>query len=799
MWASGRASVCLFAVLGSSLLLFGCGGAQSRLASHMRSGDTYFEQGNFAKASIEFRNALQIAPKDVNARLMAGRAAEKLGHPRDAAALYQSVVDDQPENLEAHKRLGQLLIFAGAADRGLKVIEPQLIKHPNDADLLTLRAAARWALKQQTGALADADKALQLAPGNEDTVALRARMYQDTGDPQQAVSLVAAALGRNPNSTALREVLANIYLAANEPAQAEQQMKALIAQKPQELHYRTALALFYSRSQRLDDAQHVLEQAVQALPHSDAARFALVDFIAAQRTRAQGESILRSFITKDPGNYDLRLGLGALLERNADVAGATTVYQEVVRRDPSGSKGLLARNRLAAIAAQQGRFDDEKRLLEEVLQKDPRNNDALMMRARLELIKDDPRGAITDLRVVLRDQPTNIDLLRTLAVAHEANGEVALAEQSLRNAIDVAPAQGSLRVLLAQLLLRSRRTDDALTVLEEAAQRIPDDVGVREELIGAYLLKPDPEAARRAAGDLQTLKPEEPAGFYLAGLADEAQHHLDDAQQQYRQALKLQPNAFDALEALAHLELLRGKGTDAIALVKAEMARTPNSALPVNLLGGVYLAQGNLPLAIQTLTTATTLDPNWVVPYRNLALAQLQAKDLPGAVLAYQSAMKAAPNDPKLAVELAEVFEGSGRIDDAIALYDSWNRQNPHIPVVARNLAMLLVNYRSDRASLDRARDLTASFGASNDGSFLDSNGWVHFKRAEYSDALPVLTRAASRAPDSKEIRYHLGMAELRAGDSARARSDLESALNGPQHFRWSDDARTALASLKSG
>ena len=56
----------------------GCGGAQSRLAEHLQRGQAYFAQGNFTKANIEFRNALQIAPKDVPARLMAARTAEKL-------------------------------------------------------------------------------------------------------------------------------------------------------------------------------------------------------------------------------------------------------------------------------------------------------------------------------------------------------------------------------------------------------------------------------------------------------------------------------------------------------------------------------------------------------------------------------------------------------------------------------------------------------------------------------------------------------------------------------------------------
>jgi len=142
------------------------------------------------------------------------------------------------------------------------------------------------------------------------------------------------------------------------------------------------------------------------------------------------------------------------------------------------------------------------------------------------------------------------------------------------------------------------------------------------------------------------------------------------------------------------------------------------------------------------------------------------------------------------------LYESQRRIDDAIALYDASYRRNPQVQI-ANNLAALLVSYETDRASLDRARDLTAAFSSSNDGTLLDTSGWVHFKRGEFAEAVPILARAAERSPNSKEIRYHLGMAELRAGQTDRARTDLEAAVEGASKYFGADEARTALATLK--
>jgi Flp pilus assembly protein TadD len=75
--------------------------------------------------------------------------------------------------------------------------------------------------------------------------------------------------------------------------------------------------------------------------------------------------------------------------------------------------------------------------------------------------------------------------------------------------------------------------------------------------------------------------------------------------------------------------------------------------------------------------------------------------------------------------------------------------------------------------------------------------GWVRFKRGEYQDALTALERAVERAPDSKVIRFHLGMAQLQLGLRDRARTNLELALTGSDSFQGVDEARVALASLK--
>ena len=328
-------------------------------------------------------------------------------------------------------------------------------------------------------------------------------------------------------------------------------------------------------------------------------------------------------------------------------------------------------------------------------------------------------------------------------------------------------------------------------------QDAPADVALREQLVRTYLANNDYAAARTSAEDLKRLRPESAVAYYLSGLAAQGEKRLDDAQREFTHALALQPRAVDVLQALARLEVSRGQADAAVNLVRSFAEHNPADANAQNLLAEVYLADKHPDLAVASLNRAIELAPQWPEPYRNLALVKFLGGDSNGAIAAYQAGIKAVPTAPKLVIELAMLYEKQGRVDAAIAAYEAWHRQNPKVQLVANNLAMLLVTYKTDRASLDRARDLTADFRGSEDGSLLDTDGWVHFKRAEYAQALPILERAAERAPNSHEIHYHLGMAELQAGHTERARHELETALSGTATFTGSDEARNALASLK--
>jgi tetratricopeptide (TPR) repeat protein len=780
-------------------LLAGCGSAKSRFDDHLRRGERYFDAGQYDKASVEFRNAMQIEPRSAQARYLNGEAAERRGELRAALGSYEAAIEIDPDYSPARAALGRVLVFGGAADRALTIISPGLARHPDDAQLLTVRGAARVQLKDMNGALADAEHALKVTPDDESAVALLASLYQRQGDAPRAAALVAAAVARHPASVDLHQVLAGLYLAMGQNRSSEEQLKQIVALQPHELPHRYQLALFYERTGNPDAAQRLLEGTVRAFPDSTAAKLALVDFVAEKRSHEQAERMLRDFIDREPDNDDLRLGLGALLQRSGAPQRAQAAYEEIIRGDAHSRAALLARDRIAAIELAGGHLQEARGQLAAVLADNPSDNPALIMRGEIALGHDDPDAAIADFRAVLRDQPNTLNVQRSLARAYLANGENALAEETLQAAVQAAPNDLALRSDLAQLFVQGGRADAAVTLLEEAVRRSPDSAAARAALVRVYLAKGDVPAARTAAQDLETLQPAAALGPYLAGVAARQQGRLEEAQRDFEHALQLEPDDLDALGGLTSLELARGQQAAALQRARSFVAAHAGDAGALNLLGEMLISAHDYPAATAQLTQAVVLAPRWPRAYYNLARARRAAQDPAGAAGVYEAGLKQVPYDPLLVSGLADLYEQLGRIDDAIGEYEGLLAHRPHVTVAANNLAMLLVTYRTDRRSLDRARDLTADFGSSDNSALLDTSGWVRLKLGDLTDALPALERAADRAPESQVVRYHLAIAELKAGQRDKARANLRTALSGSASFAGSSDARATLNALNAG
>src|ERR1700730_11638930 len=148
--------------LGLCLCLLACNGAAGSKEGFVTRGKQYLSEHKWQEARLEFRNALQVDPKDIELEYLAGVAAERSGDYRGGASLYGAVLRKDKDHPKARAALGRLYVASmasGTSAEAIKLAEAGLAPSPSYPDLLAIRGSAGLQRGDAEGALADAQRA----------------------------------------------------------------------------------------------------------------------------------------------------------------------------------------------------------------------------------------------------------------------------------------------------------------------------------------------------------------------------------------------------------------------------------------------------------------------------------------------------------------------------------------------------------------------------------------------------------------------------------------------------------------
>jgi tetratricopeptide (TPR) repeat protein len=330
-------------------------------------------------------------------------------------------------------------------------------------------------------------------------------------------------------------------------------------------------------------------------------------------------------------------------------------------------------------------------------------------------------------------------------------------------------------------------------------EAVPNHLDGLKLMFKVSLAQKEFKTAHEFADRIKSSYPDNVVGYYLSAQAYHAEKKLTQSQQEYEAALaKSSPAELQPLAGLVDVYLQQGQKDKALASIERALGVAPDSPMIINMKVEFLLSGRQFDAAQTAFSKVVALDPKFMLAYRNLALASLGKGDKDKAVETYQLGVKATDGSLVLITQLASLYEGLGRYDDAIAVYRDLLNKSPDSVMAANNLAMLLASYRSDKKSLEQAGQLLARLSGSDNPNYLDTVGWVNFKQGDVDTAISVLEQAVVKAPDSPVIRYHLGKVYHVKGDQVQARANLERALKRTEPFVGKEDARAILAALEN-
>jgi tetratricopeptide (TPR) repeat protein len=261
------------------------------------------------------------------------------------------------------------------------------------------------------------------------------------------------------------------------------------------------------------------------------------------------------------------------------------------------------------------------------------------------------------------------------------------------------------------------------------------------------------------------------------GQAYETLGRLDEAVATFAQARAAAPDDLSADFAIVEAYRQAGRVDDAFEALRAARARFPDDSRLLRLEAQVLQQAGRVDEAAALLKQGGAADGRVTMV---VALAQIYADAgrYDDAVAVLGDAERRSPGDVLLKFQRGAVlerrrdFEGAERaFRDALALDPS------HAPTL--NYLGYMLADRGEK--LDEAVSLLGRAVAIDpeNGSYLDSLGWAHFRRAEYAEAREYLARAASLLGRNSVVQDHYGDVLFKLDDREGAAAAWQRALDG--------------------
>ena len=760
-----------------AIALGSCAPPAEKAAGYLADGRLLFKSGDVMSAQLELRSAIQLEPNNAEARYLLAVINEQFGNYDKVLGDLQIAVESDPNFVDARVMLGNYYSFGGFAKQAKEQADAAIKLAPGRDDVRLLNARAWYLAGNRAKALGETTTALSLNPARRESISFAAALHAESGDIQASLATIDQGIKdvERDDVEALRRARIALLRFAGQSDDVESELRKMGRAYPDSPAYHIALVRLLVDSGRADEAELVFRDLVERDPDNAKWRIQLAGLLVKLDKTKDAETALKNAIAENPKSTTLRLALGGFYELAGRPDDAARAYTNVAENRPRSDDGLAARNRIAALNIG---IDNEKSrvLFNEILRDAPDNVEALLYRAAFSFQRDRPNEAIADLQIALANQPTSKRGLLLLARSHLRAGDAAQAENTYRALLTLSPEHRVAANELAVLLGNRGDTEEAEALLRQTLQAAPGDTGASRNLVKALLMQQDFASAAAEAQRIIGLGESSGVAEYQLAEALRAQADSDRAIAAYQESLRKNPGAAEPLNRLIELLVTTGRTAEAVAYLEMHRADHPDDIAAALLLSDVYRRAGRNDDVRAILDNIISRRPDIVGAYIGLAALHTEASNERVAILS--KGLKHNPGDERLSIALGSTHKRRQEYEKAIAVYEQVMRQENSSDYIANNLTSLLLDYRTDIESYQRALQIASRFSQADSHPIsLGVLGWAHYRNNQYGQAVFYLERAVAGAGQNPLLRYYLGMAYFRDGNTVGAQQELQNAI----------------------
>jgi tetratricopeptide (TPR) repeat protein len=382
-----------------------------------------------------------------------------------------------------------------------------------------------------------------------------------------------------------------------------------------------------------------LAKANELAPKNDQNRIRLArSYLAIGRFADASKQALK-VLEQSPDDGDAIIVLTETTRSKEDIQTAEEHLEKYPKKDDISFQ-LASANLLLS----SGNFPAAENTLRQALAVNPNSSAAHMALGDLYLLKNDQKQAAEEFKKAAELAPVrSIERLKYAAFASAAGdtGETKrIATEMTRQAPDYLPGW----TLLAELALKDKKYDEALSLLENVFSRDPEYVDGHRLEGNVLLAKGDTKKAVEVLERLDQTYPDTSLIKYELAQAYLKNNNLNQARTVLDQVISANPNYADAILLLAEINLRSGHGESVIEPLTRLLKRNPELKPAALLLAAAYGSLDRFDDAAVVVSEQAKLAPRDPQAQMALGLTLRQARRNDEARQAFEKAAEVAPD-----------------------------------------------------------------------------------------------------------------------------------------------------------